>query len=47
MLVKLTFLKGTSLKDPSRLFNSSLEGKPGARSTYMKPMKSMRLPSRR
>ena len=25
-LVKLTFAKGASLKDPSRLFNSSLEG---------------------
>jgi hypothetical protein len=25
-LVKMTFAKGTSLKDPSRLFNSSLEG---------------------
>jgi hypothetical protein len=25
--VKLTFFKGASLKDPSRLFNSSLEGK--------------------
>ena len=25
-VVKLTFLKGASLKDPSRLFNSSLEG---------------------
>ena len=25
--VKLTFSKGASLKDPSRLFNSSLEGK--------------------
>ena len=24
--VKLTFAKGASLKDPSRLFNSSLEG---------------------
>jgi hypothetical protein len=24
--VKLTFFKGASLKDPSRLFNSSLEG---------------------
>jgi hypothetical protein len=24
--VKLTFLKGASLKDPARLFNSSLEG---------------------
>jgi hypothetical protein len=26
-LVKMTFAKGASLKDPSRLFNSSLEGK--------------------
>lgn len=25
-VVKLTFLKGASLKDPSRLFNASLEG---------------------
>jgi hypothetical protein len=25
-IVKLTFLKGASLKDPSNLFNSSLEG---------------------
>jgi hypothetical protein len=25
-VVKLTFLKGASLKDPARLFNSSLEG---------------------
>lgn len=25
-LVKLTFLKGASLKDPSKLFNSSLDG---------------------
>jgi hypothetical protein len=25
-VVKLTFLKGASVKDPSRLFNSSLEG---------------------
>lgn len=25
-LIKLTFLKGASLKDPSHLFNSSLEG---------------------
>ena len=25
-LVKLTFAKGASLKDPSRLFNSSLDG---------------------
>jgi hypothetical protein len=26
-VVKLTFFKGASLQDPSRLFNSSLEGK--------------------
>jgi len=26
-VVKLTFAKGASLKDPTRLFNSSLEGK--------------------
>jgi hypothetical protein len=26
-VVKLTFFKGASLKDPARLFNSSLEGK--------------------
>jgi len=26
-IVKLTFAKGASLKDPARLFNSSLEGK--------------------
>jgi hypothetical protein len=25
-VVKLTFLKGASLKDPSKLFNSSLDG---------------------
>lgn len=25
-VVKITFFKGTSLKDPSRLFNSSLDG---------------------
>jgi hypothetical protein len=25
-VVKLTFIKGASLKDPARLFNSSLEG---------------------
>jgi len=25
-IVKMTFLKGASLKDPSRLFNSSLDG---------------------
>ena len=26
MVVKLTFMKGASLKDPAKLFNSSLEG---------------------
>jgi hypothetical protein len=26
-VVKLTFFKGASLEDPSRLFNASLEGK--------------------
>ena len=26
LVVKLTFMKGASLKDPARLFNSSLEG---------------------
>ena len=26
-VVKLTFIKGASLKDPARLFNSSLDGK--------------------
>jgi hypothetical protein len=26
-VIKLTFFKGASLKDPARLFNSSLEGK--------------------
>ena len=26
-IVKMTFAKGASLKDPSRLFNSSLEGR--------------------
>ena len=26
-IVKLTFAKGASLKDPARLFNSSLDGK--------------------
>ena len=34
-VVKLTFAKGASLDDPSRLFNSSLEGRRGGRSTFM------------
>ena len=46
-VVKLTFAKGASLKDPSKLFNSSLEGNVGARSISMRVMKSMRAPSRR
>ena len=32
-VVKLTFAKGASLKDPASLFNSSLEGKRGGPST--------------
>jgi hypothetical protein len=31
--VKMTFAKGASLEDPSGLFNSSLEGNAGGRST--------------
>jgi len=45
-VVKLTFAKGASLKDPAKLFNSSLEGTPGARSTSMRAMKSTKLRSR-
>ena len=30
----MTFAKGASLKDPARLFNSSLEGTSGAPSTF-------------
>jgi hypothetical protein len=45
-VVKLTFAKGASLEDPSRLFNS-LKATPGARSTSMRVMKSTRVPSRR
>lgn len=47
-VVKLTFAKGASLKDPSGLFNASPEGNARrARSIYMRVMKSMRTPSRR
>ena len=35
-VVKLTFAKGVSLKDLARLFNSSLDGNYGARSTSTK-----------
>ena len=45
--VKLTFSKGALLKDPSGLFNSSLEGNAGALSTSTKEKKLTRPPSRR
>jgi hypothetical protein len=41
-IVKLTFVKGASLKDPSGLFNSSLEGKPGAPSIFMRATRLMK-----
>ena len=40
--VKMTFAKGASLKDPSGLFNSSLEGNPGAPSTSTRATRSTR-----
>jgi hypothetical protein len=40
--VKMTFAKGAALDDPSKLFNSSLEGMPGARSTSMRARRSTR-----
>ena len=43
-VVKLTFAKGAALKDPSGLFNSSLEGMSGAPSTSTKATRSMRRP---
>jgi hypothetical protein len=46
-VVKLTFAKGASLKDPSELFNSSLEGNTRRAIDLHQGMKSMRLPSRR
>jgi len=45
-VVKLTFAKGASLKDPARLFNSSLEGTYAARSTSTKEKKLTNPPSR-
>ena len=42
-VVKMTFARGAALKDPSGLFNSSLEGeRQGAPSTSTKATKSMR-----
>ena len=46
-VVKLTFARGASLKDPARLFNSSLEGTSGARSTSTKERRLTRPRSRR
>ena len=43
-VVKLTFAKGASLKDPSRLFNSSLDGNTGAPSTSTRARRSTRRP---
>ena len=40
--VKMTFAKGASLEDPSGLFNSSLEGKPGAPSIFTRATRSMK-----
>ncbi len=40
--VKMTFAKGAALQDPAGLFNSSLEGTCGGRSTFTKRMGSMR-----
>jgi len=41
-VVKLTFFKGASLNDPSGLFNSSLEGRSGVRSTSRRRTRSTR-----
>ena len=45
--VKLTFAKGASLKDPSGLFNSSLEGNTRRAIDFHEGDESMRRPSRR
>ncbi len=45
--VKLTFAKGASVKDPAKLFNSSLEGTPGAPSISRRARRSTRRRSRR
>lgn len=39
--VKLTFAKGASLKDPSRLFNASLMPAPAAPSTFARARRLM------
>jgi hypothetical protein len=44
-VVKLTFARGASLKDPEKLFNSSLEGTRGVQSTSAKGRRSTKLPS--
>jgi hypothetical protein len=44
-VVKLTFARGASIKDPKKLFNSSLEGKTRVRSTCAKGRRSTKLPS--
>jgi len=41
-VVKLTFAKGASLKDPSGLFNSSPDGNAGAQSTSTRAKRSTR-----
>ena len=46
-VVKLTFAKGASLKDPDRLFNSSSTETSAARSTSTKEMTLTSPPSRR
>jgi hypothetical protein len=44
--VKMTFARGAALKDPSRLFNSSLEGNTRRASTSTKARRSTRRRSR-
>src|SRR5438093_7792810 len=46
-VVKLTFFKGASLKDPSGRSTRASKAIPGAQSTSTRRMKSMRRPSRR
>ncbi len=40
--VKMTFAKGASLEDPSRLFNSASKATPGAPSISMRAIRSMK-----
>ena len=44
--VKVTFAKGASLKDPSRLFNASLEVTPAVPSMFMRGRRLMKWHSR-